>query len=84
MRELSEGKVHANFIEGMGCSGGCVGGLKSLIDKNVATEFVNRYGDRAKIKTPADSPFVLELLHLLGYETVESLLNRDRDFTRKL
>lgn len=82
LKELSEGKVSANFIEGMGCRGGCVGGPRSLIDKDTARGYVNAYGADAKYKTPADNPFVLDLLNLLGYDTVESLLDRDNNFTR--
>lgn len=84
LKEISEGRVDANFIEGMGCVGGCVGGPKSLIDKELARAAVNEYGDEARIKTPADNPYVLELLRRLGYETVEALLDRDSNFTRIL
>lgn len=84
LKEITEGNIQANFIEGMGCRGGCVGGPKSLIDKELARAAVNQYGEEAGIKTPADNPYVLDLLHLLGYETVESLLDRDSNFTRKL
>jgi len=82
LQEISDGNIQANFIEGMGCKGGCVGGPKSLVSTDVAQEAVNQYGNMANIKTPADNPFVLDLLHLLGYETVESLLDRDNNFTR--
>lgn len=82
LADLNEGGLRANFIEGMGCVGGCVGGPKSLIDKNVACDAVNLYAKGAEIKTPVDNPYVLELLHMLGYETVEALLDRDSDFSR--
>ncbi len=84
LKEISEGRVDANFIEGMGCIGGCVGGPKSLIDKERARIAVNEYGGGARIKTPADNPYVLELLRRLGYETAEALLDRDSNFTRIL
>jgi len=84
LKEISEGNIHANFIEGMGCGGGCVGGPKSLIDKETARQSVNDYGERAKSKTPLDNPHVPELLRRLGYHTVESLLDRDSNFTRIL
>ena len=84
LKELSSGEIHANFIEGMGCRGGCVGGPKSLIDKGEAHEHVNRYGDEAGFKTPVDSPYVLDLLKRLDFDTVESLLERDNYFTRML
>lgn len=84
LKNLTEGKITANFIEGMGCVGGCVGGPKSLIDKDEAKELINNYGDEAAFDTPADNPFVLDLLKLLGFDTVEALLERDNIFTRKL
>jgi Iron only hydrogenase large subunit, C-terminal domain len=84
LKDIADGNIHANFIEGMGCRGGCVGGPKSLINKEAAREAVNHYGDETDVKTPADNPYVLELLHMLGYETVESLLDRDNNFTRIL
>ncbi|MGI5899122.1 MAG: [Fe-Fe] hydrogenase large subunit C-terminal domain-containing protein [Christensenellales bacterium] len=84
LKDIAQGNIGANFIEGMGCRGGCVGGPKSLIDKDIAREAVNRYGEETVYKTPADNPYVLDLLHRLGYETVESLLDRDNNFTRIL
>lgn len=82
LKEIAEGHVHANFIEGMGCKGGCVGGPRSLIDRDEATANVNGYGDEAKSRTPADNPYVIETLKRLGFKTVESLLDRDNTFTR--
>ena len=84
LEEIADGNIHENFIEGMGCRGGWVGGPKSLIDKDAAREAVNRYGNETEIKTPADNPYALDLLHMLGFKTVESLLFRDNFFTRIL
>ncbi|SDN61680.1 [Fe-Fe] hydrogenase large subunit C-terminal domain-containing protein [Acetanaerobacterium elongatum] len=84
LKELSEGEIRSNFIEGMGCRGGCVGGPKSLIGKDEARDHVNRYGNEAGFKTPVDSPYVLDLLKRLDFDTVESLLERDNYFTRIL
>jgi len=84
LNEIKEGKITANFLEGMGCVGGCVGGPKILINKEQGTEFVNKYGDQATYNTPVDNPYVLELLKKLGYDTIESLLENDNMFIRKL
>jgi iron only hydrogenase large subunit-like protein len=84
LKEISEGNLQVNFIEGMGCRGGCVGGPKSLIDKETAREYVNRYGNEASSRTPADNPYVIDLLHRLGFDIVESLLERDNTFIRNL
>lgn len=74
---------NANFYEGMGCVGGCVGGPKSLIPKEDGKESVFRYGEEAIYKTPFDNPYVVKMLHELGLETVESLLEESDIFIRK-
>ncbi len=83
VNELIAGNINANFFEGMGCVGGCVGGPKSIIDVIQGRENVNEYGNTASTKTPIDNPYVIELLRLLGFDTVESLLNGSNIFTRQ-
>ncbi len=83
LKDVQNGEIRANFIEGMGCVGGCVGGPKSLIKGDLATEYVNEYGNEAPYETPADNPFVLQLLDRLGYATLETLLSHESMFTRK-
>ncbi len=82
LKSILEGTVRANFIEGMGCVGGCVGGPKSLIDRVDAAKHVNEYGGRAMFETPAENPYVIELLEKLGFGTIESLLEGDSLFIR--
>lgn len=82
LKNIENGIIKANFIEGMGCVGGCVGGPKSLLNKENATDNVNEYGKRAAYKTPVDNPYVIELLKRLGFDTIESLLKDDSIFTR--
>lgn len=82
--DLLAGKTDANFFEGMGCPGGCVGGPKRIISREEGKEHVDAYGDEAAFPTPIDNPFVIELLHRLGFDTVESLLENSDIFTRKL
>ncbi|SHO44892.1 [Fe-Fe] hydrogenase large subunit C-terminal domain-containing protein [Anaerocolumna xylanovorans] len=82
INELIDGKTDANFFEGMGCVGGCVGGPKVMIDKEEGKRHVNDYGEKAAYPTPIDNPYVIELLHRLGFDTVESLLEHSDIFTR--
>jgi len=82
LNEIKNGNINANFIEGMGCVGGCVGGPKALISKEKGAEQVNKYGQIASYKTPVDNPYVIELLHRLGFNSIESLLERDNFFVR--
>ncbi|MBP2629641.1 MAG: iron hydrogenase [Firmicutes bacterium] len=83
INELIAGQVTANFFEGMGCIGGCVGGPKSILDKDIAKENINTYGEKALYPTPIDNPYVIELLHRLGFDTPESLIEDNKFFTRK-
>lgn len=83
LKDFSEGKVDANFIEGMGCKGGCVGGPKILIDAESGTKHVSKYAEAAISKTPADNPYVLSILEKLGYTTIENLLDEDNNFIRR-
>ena len=66
----------------MGCMGGCVGGPKALIDREIGCEHVNTYGGQATYPTPIDNPYVIELLRRLGFDTVEALLEKSDIFTR--
>jgi iron only hydrogenase large subunit-like protein len=83
LKDILEGNIQANFIEGMGCVGGCVGGPKALISKEDATIHVNDYGEMATFITPVDNPYVIDLLKRLGFETIESLLENDNMFIRE-
>jgi iron only hydrogenase large subunit-like protein len=82
LNDLLEGNVHAGFIEGMGCVGGCVGGPKAILDKEQGTVNVDGYGDTALYETPAENPHVIELLHRLGFDTIDSLLEKEHMFVR--
>jgi len=83
LSKLNDGSVHANFIEGMGCVGGCVGGPRSLINRDIAAEKVREYADKSLYPTPIDNPYVLEMLHRLNITTVEQLLEDQEIFTRR-
>ena len=76
IEKLKQGERTANFYEGMGCKGGCVGGPKIIIDQAKGEENVNRYANEAEYRTPLDNPFVLELLERLGFHTIEDFLEK--------
>ena len=68
----------------MGCKGGCVGGPKATIPHVEGKRKVEAYGQDASYPTPIDNPYVIELLNRLGFETIESLMNKSEIFTREL
>lgn len=85
-RELIEtirsGKHTANFFEGMGCVGGCVGGPKVLTDPRTGRENVEHYGQQARHKTPPENPYVGEVLYRLGFSSVDDFLEHSDIFVR--
>jgi len=83
INDLISGTTSANFFEGMGCVGGCVGGPRVLIPHEIGCQHVEEYGNAAPYLTPIDNPYVIELLHQLGFNTIESLLEKSDIFTRE-
>ncbi len=80
---IKKGEHKANFFEGMGCQGGCVGGPKVLVDRDCGRKNVKRYGHQAQYKTPLDNPYVPELLRRLGFSSVEDFLEHSDIFVRE-
>lgn len=83
IERLKGGETKANFFEGMGCRGGCVGGPKIIIDKEEGRKNVERYGEAAEYRTPLENPFVPELLRRLGFHTIEEFLEKSDILVRK-
>lgn len=83
LERFRKGDSDANFLEGMGCKGGCVGGPKAMLPAKQGEIYVNEYGDAAKVKTPLENPYVMQLMKELGFDTVEELLEDETLFTRK-
>lgn len=82
LSELSEKKTDANFFEGMGCVGGCVGGPKAVMAREQGRSFVQEYAEKANYRTPLENPFVMKLMEELGFETVDELLEEEQLFVR--
>jgi iron only hydrogenase large subunit-like protein len=81
LQSLGEGRITANYLEGMGCPGGCVGGPKVLLDADAGKDRIEAYGREASFGSPLDNPYAVEVLKKLGIETIESLLD-ETIFTR--
>jgi iron only hydrogenase large subunit-like protein len=66
--EIRNGQLTANFIEGMACKGGCVGGPGRLIPPEQGREYVKEYGNISTASTPVENPQVYAILARLGHE----------------
>lgn len=69
-----EGKGAANFIEGMGCRGGCVGGPRTNIEAGRATELVNEFGEDSLILTPFDNLNVVKIMKQFGVKSIDEIV----------
>lgn len=73
--DLVNGKeINANFIEGMGCEGGCVGGPRTLMDVHKGTTLANEFGEDSLIMTPFDNMNVVKILQELGFNDIQDIV----------
>lgn len=84
LTDILEGKTEGNFYEGMACEGGCVGGPKKIISADKGTKLVNDYAESALYHTPAENPYVIDLIQRLGFYTIEEFLKNSDILTRSL
>lgn len=78
LKKALEGKIEANFLEGMGCDGGCVGGPKAIIPKEKGREMVNKFGDESKVHISTNNKIMNEFLLKLGIESLEDFKNKEK------
>lgn len=77
--DLLKGRdVNANFIEGMGCVGGCVGGPRTNIDVDKGTKIVNEFAEDSLIMTPFDNLNVMKILNQSGINSIEEMLKNEK------
>ena len=80
LNDLRERKdIKANFIEGMGCIGGCVGGPRTNIDVDKGTKHVNEFGEESFILTPFDNKNIFRILENFGIHSLEGIM-QDEEF----
>jgi iron only hydrogenase large subunit-like protein len=76
--DLRDGeKTVGNFIEGMGCLGGCVGGPRAIANVDEATRLVNEFGEDSFILTPFDNMNVMKILKQFGIESIDDFLKSE-------
>ncbi|WP_055666410.1 [Fe-Fe] hydrogenase large subunit C-terminal domain-containing protein [Desnuesiella massiliensis] len=71
LEKAQNGDIQANFIEGMGCVGGCVGGPKALIPREQGKIHVDKFAENSAIKVATHSDCmdqILERIHITSRE----------------
>ncbi|MEL7566217.1 MAG: [Fe-Fe] hydrogenase large subunit C-terminal domain-containing protein [Dehalobacterium sp.] len=56
LEKIEKGSVRANFMEGMGCPGGCIGGPGTIIKVEESVPYVKKFADRSDFFTCNDNP----------------------------
>jgi iron only hydrogenase large subunit-like protein len=84
IKRIQNKETEANFFEGMGCPGGCVGGPKVILDRDTGRRYVNEYGKDAPFATPLENPYVMKLLEESGFDTIEALVEKSDWLIRDL
>ncbi len=69
--------IDANFIEGMGCKGGCVGGPRTNLEVERATRIVNEVAEDSLIMTPFDNLNVMKILMELGIQNIDEIMENE-------
>ena len=75
MKLLKFNRLNGNFIEGMACNGGCIGGAGSISHGTKDKNEVDKYGKLALEKNIIDS------LRVIKVEEVD--MHRGKDFMTK-
>ncbi len=84
LEQILSGQIEGNFFEGMACEGGCAGGPKRNIDTAKCTELINQYAADAPFASPAENPYVADLMQELGFIKVADFAKNSDFLTRKL
>lgn len=78
LEKAKNGKLDANFLEGMGCIGGCVGGPKALVPKELGRVSVDEVAYDSSIKVATHSHVMNELLQRVGVHSLEDFKHKDK------
>lgn len=78
LSDAQQGIIKANFIEGMGCIGGCVGGPKAIIPREKGKEFVDDFALNSEIKVAVDSNCMHNILENLNIHSADDFKYKEK------
>ncbi|WP_234117087.1 [Fe-Fe] hydrogenase large subunit C-terminal domain-containing protein [Clostridium hydrogenum] len=76
--DTQNGILESNFLEGMGCIGGCVGGPKALVSKEDGTTAVNEVAENSEIKISLDNDCMKDILKRLGITSTDDFKDEEK------
>jgi iron only hydrogenase large subunit-like protein len=78
LNDAQQGIIKANFIEGMGCIGGCVGGPKAIIPRTEGKERADDFALSSEIKVAIDSNCMHQILDKLNIHSEDDFKHKER------
>ncbi|MCY6371985.1 [Fe-Fe] hydrogenase large subunit C-terminal domain-containing protein [Clostridium ganghwense] len=78
LNKLEKGEIHANFIEGMGCIGGCVGGPKVNIPKEKGKELVDKFAENSEIQISLNNECMNNILKQININSVQDFTDKEK------
>ena len=78
LEKAQNGELDANFIEGMGCIGGCVGGPKILVPKEEGKKAVDQFAYDSSIKIATHSAILDNVLEKLNITSLDDFKNPEK------
>lgn len=85
LTNLKNNQLQSNFIEGMGCVGGCVGGPKVIVPKEKGKEALDKFAENSEISISLNNECMNNILKKLSLNSTEDFKDRDKTkiFTRE-
>lgn len=85
LTKTKDNQLDANFIEGMGCVGGCVGGPKAIIPKETGREILDRFADDSEISISLNNEWMESILKKLSLDSTDDFKDKEKTkiFNRK-
>lgn len=78
LNDALKGQANANFIEGMGCIGGCVGGPKILVPPTQGKKAVDNFAYDSSIKVAVHSKILDDVLDKLGITSLSDFEDQQK------
>ncbi|KEI00713.1 4Fe-4S binding protein [Clostridium botulinum] len=75
---LKDGDLDANFVEGMGCIGGCVGGPGTLISKEDGKNSLSNLADISDISISTQNHWMKNILNKIDINSLEDFKDKDK------
>lgn len=78
LSKIQTKEISANFVEGMGCVGGCVGGPRAIIAKELGLAAADEAADISDIKIPTESECMERILDKININTKKDFMDKEK------